>query len=165
MRGAAALLVTALAGTVMTGAVGAVDAAAAVAGQGRAENAADAAAHAAAALLASDAGRDKLSIAVQAGAPCDSTTSSPTDVGPTCGRATTAAGDVARRNNAVLLRLTVGPDLRDVREGRGVGRLVVLALVAVPRGLPVLPAHCPPSPGSGPDLCWAEAWSAAQEAG
>jgi len=165
--GAAALLVTMLMGALMTGGLGAVDTAAAVAAQSRADNAADAVAHAAASVLAADPDRDQLSIAVQAaGGACDSTTPSAGSTGPAaCPRALATARQAALDNNAVLLRLTVGPDLRDDRADRGAGRMVTLALVAVRRGLPVLPARCPDAPGTGPDLCWAEAWSAAQEAG
>lgn len=165
-RGAAGLLVSLLAGTLATGGIGAVDVAAAVAAQSRAENAADAVAHAVAAVLAADPDREHLSLSAQAGNLCD-TESPPPDIAAekACGRALSTARDVASRNGAVLLRLTVGPDPRDLRPERGAGRVLTLALVAVRRGLPVLPAHCPPSPGTGPDLCWAEAWSAAQESG
>jgi hypothetical protein len=164
--GAAVLLVVVLMGSVATAGMGAVDAAAAVAAQSRADNAADAVAHAAAALLAADPDRDRLSIAVQAGTACDS--SAPRDdasTGSACGRALAAAWRMAAANHAVLIRLTVGPDLRDLGPARAAGRLLTLAEVGVLRGLPVLPARCPPAPGTGPDLCWAEAWSAAQEAG
>jgi Flp pilus assembly protein TadG len=164
--GAAALLVTMLMGALMTGGLGAVDTAASVAAQSRADNAADAVAHAAASVLAADPDRDQLSIAVQAaGGACDGTAQPAGSTGPACPRALATARQAALDNNAVLLRLTVGPDLRDDRADRGAGRLVTLALVAVRRGLPVLPARCPDAPGTGPDLCWAEAWSAAQEAG
>jgi hypothetical protein len=159
------LLLTLLTGTVLTGGIGAADAAAAVGSQARADTAADASAHAAASLLAADEDRERLSSAVQSGHPCDTGEADPSAVGPACGRALQVARDVAARNRAVLLRLVVGPDLRDVRADRGAGRLVTLAQVAVRRGLPVLPATCPASPGSGSDLCWAMAWSAAQEAG
>ncbi len=163
--GAAALLLTLLTGTVLTGGIGAADAAATVGSQARADSAADASAHASAALLAADNDREQLSIAVQAGTPCDSGGGDTSRASPACGRAVQAARDVAARNHAVLVRLVVGPDLRDDRADRGAGRLVTLAEVAVRRGLPVLPATCPASPGSGSDLCWAMAWSAAQEAG
>jgi Flp pilus assembly protein TadG len=163
--GAAALLVSLLMGTLMTGGVGAVDAAVAVAAQGHADNAADAVAHAATALLAADPDRDGLSIAVQAGAACDSAEQPDSSMGPACSRAVAVARQVAGENGAVLLRLTVGPDLRDDRAGRGAGRLLTLAEVAVRRRLPVLPIRCSVSPGDKPDVCWAEAWSAAQEAG
>lgn len=163
--GAAALLVTVLMGTLATGGMGAVDAAAAVAAQSRADNAADAVAHAAASLLAADPDRDRLSLAVQAGGACEAGQPVGDDLGPACGRALAAAHQVAAANGAVLLRLSVGPDLRDETPAKGAGRMLTLALVAVPRGLPVWPSHCPRSPGTGPDLCWAEAWSAAQEAG
>jgi Flp pilus assembly protein TadG len=163
--GAAGLLVSLLTGVLATGGVGAVDVAAAVAAQSRAENAADAVAHAVAAVLAVDPDREHLSLSAQAGNLCD--TDSPPDPAAekACARALAVARDVAGANRAVLLRLTVGPDVRDLRAERGAGRVVTLALAAVRRGLPVLPAHCPPMPGRGPDLCWAEAWSAAQESG
>ena len=159
------MLVTLLTGTVLSGGIGAADVAATVGSQARADSAADASAHASAALLAADQDREQLSIAVQAGTPCDIGESDTSRAGPACGRALHAARDVAARNHAVLLRLVVGPDLRDNRADRGAGRLVTLAEVAMRRGLPVLPATCPASPGSGSDLCWAMAWSAAQEAG
>jgi hypothetical protein len=164
-RGAAGLLVSLLTGTLATGGIGAVDVAAAVAAQGRAENAADAVAHAVAAVLAVDPDREHLSLSAQAGNLCD--TDSPSDGASekACGRALDTARDVAARNGGVLLRLVVGPDPRDLRPERGAGRVLTLVLVAVRRGLPVLPTHCPPSPGTGADLCWAEAWSAAQESG
>jgi len=164
-RGAAALLVSLLTGTLATGAMGAVDVAAAAASESRAENAADAVAHAVAGLLAADADREHLSIAVQAGAFCED---QPVDVlpaEPACRRALGTASATALANRAVLVHLTVGPDPRDLHPQRGPGRLSTMVLVAVPRGLPILPARCPPAPGSGPDLCWAEAWSAAVEAG
>ena len=154
-----------LAGTLAAGGMGAVDVAAAVAAQSRAENAADAIAHAAAALLAADPQRGHLSIAAQAGTFCDTDSDGGPATGDACARAMAAARLVARENGAILLRLTVGPDPRDLRPDRGPGRLQTLALAAVPRGLPVLPSPCPRAPGTGPDLCWAEAWSAAQEAG
>ena len=174
--GAAALLVMALTGSLATGGLGAVDAAAAVAAQSRADNAADAIAHAAAGVLAADPDRDAMSVAAQAGSGCDggvsgvagasgSPAAADSAAGRACERALAAARQIAAANHAVVLRLTVGPDLRDLRADRGPGRLVTLVLVGVPRGLPVLPAHCPPTPGTGPDLCWAEAWSAAQESG
>lgn len=163
--GAAALLVTVLMGVLASGGMGAVDAAAAVAAQSRASNAADAVAHAAASLLAADPDRDRLSLSVQAGAACEAGRPVGADVGPACGRALATTRQIAAANGAVLLQLSVGPDLRDETAARGTGRLLTLALVAVPRGLPVWPAHCPRQPGTGPDLCWAEAWSAAQEAG
>jgi len=163
--GAAVLLVMVLMGVLGTGGMGAVDAAAAVAAQSRAGNAADAVAHAAAALLAADPDRDRLSLAVQAGSACEAGQPVPDGAGPACSRAIATARQIAVANRAVLLRLTVGPDLRDDTAAKGAERLLTLALVAVPRGLPVWPARCPPRPGTGPDLCWAEAWSAAQEAG
>jgi hypothetical protein len=167
------LLVMALMGSLATGGLGAVDAAAAVAAQSRADNAADAVAHAVAGLLAADPDRDALSIAAQAGSGCDggahgsaaSAGAAEPAAGRACRRALAVARQVVAANHAVLLRLTVGPDLRDLRADRGAGRLLTLALIGVPRGLPVLPSRCPPAPGTGPDLCWAEAWSAAQEAG
>lgn len=165
VAGAAALFVVMLTGSVATAGMGAVDVAAAVAAQSRADNAADAVAHATAGLLATDPDRDRLSIAVQAGAECGSAPPRDAPLGPACGRAATVARRVAAANHAVLVRLNVGPDARDLGPQRGAGRLLVLAEVGVLRGLPVLPARCPPAPGSGPDLCWAEAWSAAQEAG
>jgi hypothetical protein len=165
MRGAAGLLVCLLMGTIATGGLGAVDVAAVVAAQGRAENAADAVAHGVAATVAADPDRERLSIAAQAGDFCDLEAPPDASKNPACAHAIATARELARQNQAVLLRLTVGPDLRDLRPDRGPGRALSLVLVAVPRGLPVLPAHCPAQPGTGPDLCWAEAWSAAQEAG
>lgn len=164
--GAAALLLACFTSVLMTGGIAAVDAGFAAAAQSRAENAADAVAHAAAALLAVDPDRDRLSIAVQGGSPCDSDAPEAEDGGgPACARALAEARRLARSNGAAVVRLTVGPDLRDVRADRGAGRLLVLAEVAVRRGLPVLPARCPARPGSQSDLCWVLAWSAAQEAG
>lgn len=161
-RGAAALLITLLTGTLTTGAMGAVDVAAAAASESRAENAADAVAHAVAGLLAADADREHLSIAVQAGAFCEG---QPEPAEPACRRALATARATAAANHAVLVHIAVGPDARDMHLQRGPGRLSTMVLVAVARGLPVLPARCPPAPGTGPDLCWAEAWSAAVEAG
>lgn len=164
-RGAAALLVCLVTGTLATGGIGAVDVAAAVAAQSRAENAADAAAHATAGLLAADPERDHLSIAAQGGRFCDTDSPGAEPPSGACARAVAAARLVAGQNGGRLLRLTVGPDPHDLRPERGPGRLQALALVAVPRGLPVLPSRCPPSPADRPDVCWAEAWSAAQEGG
>ena len=163
--GAVGLLVVVLAGALMTGGLGAVDVAAAMTAQSHADNAADAVAHAAASLLAADPDRDRLSIAVQAGTPCEDSSPAPDSTGPACRRALATARQIAAENRAVLLRISIGPDLRDDRSDRGAGRLVTLALVAVRRGLPVLPAPCGSAPGMKPDLCWAEAWSSAQEAG
>jgi nitrogen fixation protein FixH len=163
--GAAALVLSLLMGGVLTGGIGAVDAAAAVAAQARAETAADAAAHAAAAVLAVDGERERLSIQAQAGGGCDVDGATVTSSGPACDHAVQAARDLAVRNGGVLLRLVVGPDLRDVRADRGAGRLLTLVRVAVRRGLPVQPVACSASPGAAADVCWAEAWSAAQEAG
>jgi hypothetical protein len=163
--GAAGLLVCLLTGTLATGGIGAVDVGAAVAAQGRAENAADAVAHAVAATVAADPDRERLSIAAQAGDFCDLAEPPDEAKNPACAHAIATGREAARENRAVLLRLTLGPDLRDLRLDRGPGRALTLVLVAVRRGIPVLPARCPPQPGTGPDLCWAEAWSAAQEAG
>jgi hypothetical protein len=165
VRGASSLLMTMLMGTVLTGGLGAVDAAAAVSAQAHAQSAADAVAHAAAALILGDPDRDRLSIAVQANAPCDTDEKDASAAGPGCARALAAARDAAAENRSVLLRLLIGPDPRDLRETRGPGRVLVQAHVAVARGLPLIGSTCPARPGSGPDLCWAEAWSAAQGAG
>ncbi len=150
---------------VVTGGIGGIDAAAAIAAQSRAENAADAVAHAVAALLATDDGRQTLSIAVQGGSSCDTDTPAAPEAGPACSRAIAEARRAASDNGAVLLRLTVGPDPRDFRADRGAGGLLTLAAVAVPRHLPILPAYCPARPGSTSDLCWVETQSGAQEAG
>jgi hypothetical protein len=163
--GAAALLVTLLTGVLATGGLGAVDVAAAVAAESRAENAADAVAHATAGLLAADPQRDHLSVAAQGGAFCDTDTGDTGHTEDTCTRAIAAARLVAAQNGAVLVRFVAGPDPRDLRPDRGPGRLQTLVEVAVPRGLPVLPSRCPGSPEKQPDVCWAEAWAAAQEAG
>jgi len=164
-RGAAALVLSGAMGAVITGGVGAVDAAAAVTAQAHAEAAADAVAHGTAVFLLGDAHREQLSIAVQAGTPCDSDASDSPAAGPGCAGAVQAARQLAAQNAAVLARLVVGPDPRDMQEGQGAGRMLVEVHVFVPRRLPVLPATCPTSPGSGADLCWVDAWSAAQGAG
>ena len=163
--GAAALVLSLLTSGVLTGGIGAVDAAAAVAAQARAETAADAAAHAAAGVLAVDSGRAQLSIQAQAGAGCDLDGTTVTSTGSACDDSIQAAREAASRNGGVLRRMVVGPDLRDIRVDRGAGRLLTLVRVAVRRGLPVQPVPCPAAPGATADVCWAEAWSAAQEAG
>jgi len=164
-RGAAALVLTGSMSLVVSGGVTAVDAAAAVSAQAHAEAAADAVAHGTGAALLTDANREQLSIDVQAGAPCDTDVRDTSAAGPGCAAAIAAARTLATQNGAVLRRLVVGPDPRDMREGVGAGRLLVEAYVFVPRRLPVYPATCPPQPGSGADLCWVDAWSAAQGAG
>jgi hypothetical protein len=158
-------VVSLLMGGVLTGGVGAIDAAAAVAAQARAEAAADAAAHAAAGVLAVDGERERLSIQVQAGGGCDVDGSTVMSSGSACDHAVQVARDIAKRNGGVLLRMVVGPDLRDIRADRGAGRLLTLVRAAVPRALPVQPVSCPSAPRAAADVCWAEAWSAAQEAG
>jgi hypothetical protein len=164
-RGAAALVLLTAMGAVLTGGAGVVDVAAAMSAQAHAESAADAVAHGVAVALLGDADREKLSIAVQAGSPCDTDEKDLSAAGPACGRAVAAARAMAAANRAVLRRLLVGPDPRDMREGRGAGRVLVEAHVFVARGVPIHPGSCPAQPGSGSDLCWAEAWSAAQGAG
>ena len=164
-RGAVAILVLALSGSLFAGAIGGLDCMAAVRAQGHAETAADAAAHGAASLLAADGDRDALSIAVQAGQQCGAGGSLTGAAAAACSRARALAADVATGNGGVLMRLVVGPDVRDDRADRGAGRLVALALVAVRRNVPVLPLDCPRVPPRDPDVCWAQAWSAAQEAG
>lgn len=163
--GAAALLASLLASVLATGGLGAVDAAAAVAASSHAEAAADAVAHGVASLLAGHPDRDRLSLAVQAGEACERGSPPGPSTGKACADALALAIRLAAANGAAVMRLSVGPDPRDLRADRGAGRLLTLAEVAVPRGLPVLPGRCPPAPGSQPDLCWAMAWSAAQEAG
>ena len=163
-RGAAALVLLAATGALLTGALGVVDVGAAVSAQARAQNAADAAVLGAAVFLLGASGRDELSIAVQAGTPRDSEAGGD-GIGLACARAIDAARHLAAANGGLLRRLIVGPDPRDMRDGQGAGRLLVEAHVFVPRGLPIHPGACPKQPGSGSDLCWAEAWSAAQGAG
>jgi hypothetical protein len=164
-RGAAALVLLSAMSAVLTGGAGVVDVAAAMSAQAHADSAADAVAHGTAAFLLGDADRDTLSIAVQAGSPCDTDEQDDSGAGPACRRAVAAARTLAAANHAVLRRLLVGPDPRDMREGRGAGRVLVEAHVFVARGMPINPGTCPAQPGSGSDLCWAEAWSAAQGAG
>jgi len=161
------LLVAASAAVLIAG-VAAGDAAAVVASGHRAQLAADAVAHAAAGALAGDPDRAGLSIEVQAGRTVCSRTGSGASGGEplACAAAWAAAGQAATASGAVILDLAVGPDLRDMRPGSGPGRLTVLAHVAVARRL-IAPGRCRPTPaGPRPDrLCWAEAWSGAQEAG
>jgi hypothetical protein len=164
-RGAAALVLLGASGALFTGALGVVDVAAAVSAQARAQSAADALAHGTAAFLLGASGRDELSIAVQAGTPCDTDAGGADSAGPACVRAVVAARELAGANSAVLRRLIVGPDPRDMRDGRAAGRFLVEAHVFVARGLPIRPGTCPNQPGSGADLCWADAWAAAQGAG
>jgi hypothetical protein len=150
---------------VLSGGLAAVDVAAAVNAQARAEAAADAVAHGTAVALLADPEREQLSIAVQAGTPCDTDAGDLSAAGAACRRAVQAGRAMAAANQAVLARLLVGPDPRDMRDGQAAGRVLVQAHVFAPRGLPILPGRCPPQPGSGPDLCWVDAWSAAQGAG
>jgi hypothetical protein len=161
------LLVAACAAVLIAGvAVG--DVAAVVASNHRAQLAADAVAHAAVGALAGDPGRTSLSIEVQAGRTICSRTGStaPGDEPPACAAAWAAAGQASAAAGAVILELAVGPDFRDLLPGAGAGRLTVLAHVAVARRL-VVPGRCRPTPpGPRADrLCWADAFSAAQEAG
>lgn len=165
--GAASLVLSLLMGIIAVGGLGGVDVAAAVAAQGHAESAADAVAHAVTGLLASDPEREHLSVTTQAGSLCDTQATPPpgADV-RSCTRAIALARDVASRNRAVLLRLLVGPDLRDLGPLRGAGRLQVLAEVAVRRAMPAVPVRCAGDrPQGDHDLCWAVAWSAGREAG
>src|SRR5260221_9068450 len=164
-RGAAALVLLASMSSVFVGGAGVVDVAAAVRAQAHAESAADAVAHGVAVALLGDPDREALSIAVQAGAPCDTDDPDTSPAGPACARAVGVARAMAAANGAALRRLLVGPDPRDMREGRGAGRVLVEAHVFVARGMPISPRRCPATPGSSSDLCWAEAWSAAQGAG
>jgi hypothetical protein len=164
-RGAVALVLLACLGAVLGGGLGAVDLEAAMSAQARVEAAADAVAHGVAALLLADPGRDGLSVAVQAGTRCD-TDEDRSAAGEACGRAVAVARDLAAQNHGVLRRLIVGADPRDMLDGHAAGRLLVEARVFVARGLPILPGTtCPAEPGSGADMCWADAWSAAQGAG
>lgn len=149
---------------VLTGFAGVVDAQVAMGAQAHAESAADAVAHGTAAFLLRSDGHEQLSIAVQAGNPCDTDTDH-SAAGWPCGLAIQAAHVLVEQNGAVLGRLMVTPDPRDMRDGRDAGRLLVQAHVFVARKLPVHPGTCPSQPGSGSDLCWADAWSAAQGAG
>lgn len=164
-RGAAALVLLGSMGAVLSGGLAAVDVAAAVNAQAHAESAADAVAHGTAVALLSDPGEEQLSIAVQAGTPCDTDAGNLSATGSACAHAVQAARTMAAVNGGVVARLLVGPDPRDMRDGRAAGRVLVQAHVFVPRGLPVYPGRCPAQPGSGADLCWVDAWSAAQGAG
>lgn len=164
-RGAAALLLLGSTSTLLGGGVAAVDVAAAVNAQAHAESAADAVAHGTAVALLADPDREALSIAVQAGTPCDTDAGDTSAAGAACARALRTARAMAAANRAVVARLLIGPDPRDMRDGRAAGRVLVQAHVFAPRGLPIVPGRCPVQPGSGPDLCWVDAWSAAQGAG
>ncbi len=163
-RGAVALVLAGSLGALFTGVLGAVDAAAAMSAQARAQAAADAIAHGTVAMLLTDPDREQLSIDVQAGQPCDTDVDS-SATGAPCARAMRAAAELAAANHAVLRRLVVGPDPRVMRDGHAAGPVLTEADVFVARGLPIQLGHCPSQPGSGSDMCWAEAWSAAQGAG
>lgn len=154
-----------LMGTVLTGGVGAVDAAAAVGSQAHAQSAADAVAHGVAVQVLRDPDEEQLSIAAQAGSFCDSDEKDNSTAGRACTHAITAAHELAMQNDAVLERVVIGPDVRDRGGPPRPGRVVVEAHVAMPRRLPVLAAWCPAKPQEDTGLCWADAWSAAQDAG
>jgi hypothetical protein len=164
-RGAASLVMLMLMGTVLTGGVGAVDAAVVIGSQAHAQSAADAVAHGVAVQVLRDPEEEQLSIAAQAGSFCDSDEKDTSSAGPACARAIGTAHQLAVQNDAILERLVVGPDARDRGGPPGAGRVLVQAEVAMPRRLPALPAWCAPKPQSSADLCWAQAWSAAQGAG
>jgi hypothetical protein len=154
-----------LMGSVLTGGAGVIDAAAIVGSQAHAQSAADAVAHGVAVLLLGDPDEERLSIAAQAGSFCDTEEKDSTAAGPACTRAVDQARALASQNQAKLQRLIVGPDARDRGGPPRAGRVMVQARVAMPRRLPVLPAWCPTQPRPDADLCWAQAWSAAQGAG
>jgi hypothetical protein len=164
-RGAASLVMLMLMGTVLTGGVGAIDAAVVVGSQAHAQSAADAVAHGVAVQVLRDPEEEQLSITAQAGSFCDSDETDNAGAGRACMRAIGTARELAVQNDAVLRRLIVGPDARDRGGPPGAGRVLVQAEVAMPRRLPVLPAWCPPQPRPDAGLCWAQAWAAAQGAG
>jgi hypothetical protein len=70
---------------------------------------------------------------------------------------------VDSRGEAVLLGLVVSADARDARNGRGPGRLEVMAFVALRRPLPGCGGASPPEVGAR-DGCWAQAQAAAHAA-
>jgi hypothetical protein len=162
VRGAASLVLLMLMGCVLTGGVGAIDAAVVVGSQARAQSAADAVAHGVAVQVMRDPEEERLSIDAQAGAFCDSDEKHNSGA---CARALGTARELAVQNGAMLQRVIVGPDARDRGGPPRAGRVLVQAHVAMPRRLPVLPAWCPTQPKPEADLCWAVAWSAAQGAG
>ncbi|HEY6378990.1 MAG TPA: hypothetical protein VI316_07400 [Candidatus Dormibacteraeota bacterium] len=67
------------------------------------------------------------------------------------------------RGEAVLLGLVVSGDARDARNGRGPGRLEVVAFVALRRPIPGCGSAPPPEVGAR-DGCWAQAQAAAHAA-
>jgi hypothetical protein len=154
-----------LMGTVLTGGAGAIDAAVVIGSQAHAQSAADAVAHGVAVQVLRDPQEEQLSIAAQAGAFCDSDENDNSTAGAACANAINTAHGLAVQNDALLQRLIVGPDARDRGGPPRPGRVLVQAEVAMPRRLPILPAWCSPKPRSDADLCWAQAWSAAQGAG
>ena len=123
-----------------------------------AQAAADAAAHAAEAAVIANEDVASLSLAAQAGAvSCESLTDS------RCAEVVDAARSVATMNGGQLVAVRLGPDLRDRKPGVGAGRLTVIVEVAVFRRLGLPGVRCARSPGATGDLCWAVAWSAAEQ--
>ena len=140
--------------------------------EGRARIAADAAAHAAEVTLIHAPDADRLSDVLQSG---QATCVYPTTPGPSggdppaggdsldhvaCQAAWQSAVDAATANGGRIVDLVVSPDPRDMNPGAGAGRLEVTVHVQVSRRLPVVSRFCSSSGGA---ICWAEAWSGAQE--
>lgn len=175
--GAAALLCVVVALLILLAAMATAQVLAASLTQARADAAADAAAHAAVGFFAADRSRDELSVELQAqNAACDLDPRH--DVGPgvadqnlngaiaftSCARSIRAAADAAGANRGRLVSFHAGPDPRDYTSAGGGTRIDVLVSVSVDGPLASVRALCDGT-DSKKDLCFALAWSAAEEAG
>jgi pyruvate/2-oxoglutarate dehydrogenase complex dihydrolipoamide acyltransferase (E2) component len=160
-RGAASLLVLLACWLLVVAGLGGAELLAVSAAEARAELAAAAAAHAAEVALAGQPDAGALSVELQAGRTACRVAEEP-DAPALCGPATRAARRVARADGAEVVDVVLGPDPRDRVRAAAPGRIVAVATVEMPRGLPLLGRLCADPRLRSGVLCLARATAAAR---